>query len=436
MSSHKLKNGLRTLHIKNKSNVFSLGFIVNVGSRDEDENTYGISHFLEHMLFKSTKNRSTNQLLKDLDSLGTSYNAQTSYESTFYELHGNIKDWKKLIEILLELYLSSKCYSKDIETERGVILEEYNMVNGSIDDHIFNILTNEIYGDSPLGRSIIGTIENISSFTRNQITNFRNKFYATTNTAFITMGNVDNKSVRNWIEKISNKFIKKYSDFAHKTLFVNIRDNYVPIQNEPRINFKNVESSGQTHLLFGFHFDGFLIKDYKPYIDLISILLTIGSSSRLFNLLRTRMGVAYSVNASYMVHEDSSLFLINSSVDETKVDLVIDKILSTIRYLKKTDLKNEELKKIKRIHVNALNMFEYEKGELMFHYAEQFIRNQKLETLDQSIKKTMRVSSKKLREVINHVFRKDNINLVLMGCFKEKQKKSIINRLDDWYYKN
>ena len=102
---YKLKNGLRFLHVPVKSNIISLGFAVKVGARDEDETMNGISHFLEHMLFKKTKNRSTTNLLKDLDSYGAYYNAGTTYEYTAFEIHGNKKDFPKLFDILIGLIL-------------------------------------------------------------------------------------------------------------------------------------------------------------------------------------------------------------------------------------------------------------------------------------------------------------------------------------------
>ena len=121
---YNLKNGLRFLHIPNDSNIVSIGFVVKVGSRDEDETLNGISHFLEHMLFKKTKNRTTKKLLKELDSCGAYYNASTTYEYTSFEIHGNKNDFVKLFDILTDMYLNPKILKHDLEIERGVITEE------------------------------------------------------------------------------------------------------------------------------------------------------------------------------------------------------------------------------------------------------------------------------------------------------------------------
>ena len=425
----KLNNDLGFLHILNKKNkILSLGFIVNVGSRDERKHEYGISHFLEHMLFKTTHNRSTRQLLLDLDSLGTTYNAQTSHEHTFYELHGNVKDWKKLVDILLELYLCSKCYKNDIETERGVILEEYNMVNNNIDEYSFDVLSESIYGNSPLGRPIIGTVKNIKQFDRKLITEFRNKYYSFPNTTIVIVGNIRNNDLKKYL----NNKIKKLKKIQTNTKFINARDHYFPIQHNPRVTFRNTDKSGQTQLLLGFHYDGYLKNDYSNYLDLISLLLTGGSSSRLFDLLRTKMGVAYSVSAYNAEYEDSSIFLINSAVDENKTDIVVNGILNVLIKIKKREITNTEFKKIKRIYTNNLMMLENDNAELLHYYAEHIVRKTKIKTIKDLQNLTSKINPNKLKKVINHVFRRDNLNLVLIGHFQDKQKKKIVNCLDDW----
>merc|ERR1711916_190367 len=111
---YKLNNNLRYLHVPTKTNIISAGFVVKVGSRDEDETLNGISHFLEHMLFKKTK-KTTNKLLKELDSYGAYYNAMTTHEYTSFEIHGNKNDFLKLLDILFDMYLHPKIFKKDLE---------------------------------------------------------------------------------------------------------------------------------------------------------------------------------------------------------------------------------------------------------------------------------------------------------------------------------
>ena len=210
---YKLKNGLRFLHVPVKSNIISLGFAVKVGARDEDETMNGISHFLEHMLFKKTKNRSTTNLLKDLDSYGAYYNAGTTYEYTAFEIHGNKKDFPKLFDILIDMYLNPKLLKKDLEIERGVITEEYNMGITDIDDKMFDNLLYEIFGNSGLGRPIIGTLDNIQNFTRKDLIGYRNIFYNYLNTIFIVLGNISPITISKMLEKKTKN--EKTSNFLN-----------------------------------------------------------------------------------------------------------------------------------------------------------------------------------------------------------------------------
>ena len=193
-NKYNLKNGLTYINIPKKNDLISVGFLVKVGSRDEDKKNNGISHFLEHMLFKGTKKRNTCELLNELDNLGTIYNALTTIDFTAYELHGDDEDKYKIIDIILDLYQGANLYQKDINKERGVILEEYNLTMYDVSDIIFNIVSEELFKGTSLELPIIGTKKNIKNFKRNDLIKFRNKYYCPSNTIFMTIGNVDEKN--------------------------------------------------------------------------------------------------------------------------------------------------------------------------------------------------------------------------------------------------
>ena len=432
MNSYKLitlNNGLRYLNVpKKKSKIISLGFIVKVGSRDENKKEYGISHFLEHMLFKTTKKRKTEKLLKDLDSHGALYNAMTTHEYTFYEIHGKAEKWKQLLDILLDLYLNPKLLKRDIDKERGVILEEYNMVQNNLDDQIYEILFDEIYGDFGIGIPIIGTTNNIKKFTRKDITNFRKLFYTFENTAFVSVGNINFNLIKDYI-------INKTKNIVNNG-FYNIRDNYIPIQEMPRVNFTNTEKMGQVNLLFGFVYDGYLIKRQDIETELLSNILTSGSSSILFNLLRTKMGVAYNCSSSSLSFEDSSIFTINCAVDENKVDIVVKKILIELMKLKIKGPTSKDMIRSKRVYENNMIFDENNYSDIIGNYAEQVIKEQDILLEYDLINLPKKITSNKIKKLSNNIFRKDNLNLIVVGYIKEKLKKKIIQILDNWYYKN
>jgi len=423
---YKLKNGLRFLHIPNKNNIISVGFAVNVGSRDEDETLNGISHFLEHMLFKKTKNRTTTALLKDLDSYGAYYNAGTSYESTVFEIHGIKKDFAKLFAILIDMFLNPKIPKKDLEIERGVITEEYNMGITDIDDNIFEKLQLEIFGNSGLGRPIIGTYNNIQNFTRDDLIKYRNIFYNYLNTIFIVMGDISPTIISNILEKKTKN--EKTSNF------LNIRENYYAVQEIPRLNITHTDSLGQIYIMFGFRLDGYLKKDKIVYIQkLISHIITSGSSSKLWNLLRTKMGVAYYCSSNVYLFEDNGIFTIKTAVDESRVDETIENILKTLYKIRKGNVSSEEIKRAKRAYININEMAFNNPDNLFDFYTSNIFHNSNIISPLDLCSKINNIKDREVLKTCNNLFRKDNLNLVILGNIKNKQKERIIDLLDKWY---
>ena len=419
------KNNMKYIHVPTdkKNKIVSIGFIVKVGSRDEDNKNNGISHFLEHMLFKGTKKRNTSKLLNELDNLGTYYNAMTTYDFTLYEIHGDKKDFMKLLEIFVNLYLGANLYQKDINKEKKVILEEYNMVANDISEHITNSLMYEIFEGSNLDLPVIGTIENITKFKRNDLVKYRNKYYCPSNTTFITVGDVDFKKVSNYLEK----------NITFTCNSSNERIHILPIQEMPRLNINYVEELGQGHILFGFHHNGYLHKEeYNFETKVISSLLSSGSASLLFDLLRTKNPLAYNISTYNADLEDTSVFNIQFSVDESKCDLAIELVLTALKSILKNGISDKDLKKIKKNYLNEVNLA-VGNSELMYYYLEESLKHNFI-SFEDNLNKMKNLTKSKVNKAIKHIFRHDNLNLILYGDFKEKTKKNIIDNLDKWYY--
>jgi predicted Zn-dependent peptidase len=418
------ENGLEYLHIPSKSDMVSIGFVVKAGSRDETEKNNGISHFLEHMLFKGTKKRNTNKLLSELDKLGTSYNAMTTYDYTAYELHGNKNDFMKLLDIFIDLYLGANLYQKDIEKERGVILEEYNMVSNDMDDFMLDTLMYEIFEGSTLSLPIIGSAKNIKKFSRNDLVKYRNKFYCPSNTIFITIGDINQK-------KVSDYIYKKIKKTCYDEI---LRMHVIPQQEFSRLNITNTESTGQVHLQMGFHHNGYLHdEEYNLCSKILSTSLTSGSSSKLFDILRTKCGLAYNCSSYNMELEDTSIFVIKSAVDEKRCDLAIEKILETLYKVVKKGLTNEEIKRCKKALINKEKLNESQLDQ-MYHYLDLAIKKQDIYSPQQEQMIIEKFSNKEINNCTKHIFRKNNLNLVLVGKMSKKSKDRIEDLLDKWYY--
>lgn len=419
------KNKMKYIHVPTdkKNEMVSIGFIVKVGSRDEDLKNNGISHFLEHMLFKGTKKRNTSKLLNELDNLGTYYNAMTTYDFTLYEIHGNKKDFMKLLKIFVNLYLGANLYQKDINKERNVILEEFNMVAGDISEIITNKLMYEIFEGSNLDLPVIGDVDNIMNFKRNDLVKYRNKFYCPANTTFITVGDIDFKKVSEYLDKNIKFTCNQDNDRMH----------VIPIQKMPRLDINYIKDLGQAHILFGFHHNGYLHKEeYNFETRVISSLLTSGSASLLFDSLRTKNPLAYSVSSYNADLEDTSIFNIQFSVDETKCDTAIELVMKSLKEMLKNGITDSQLKKIKKNYLNETNL-SIGNSELMYYYLEESLKNNFI-SFEYNLEKMKKLTKNRINKAIKHIFRFDNLNLVLYGDLKEKVKKNIINSLDEWYH--
>jgi predicted Zn-dependent peptidase len=376
------------------------------------------------MLFKGTKKRNTTKLLSELDKLGTSYNAMTTYDYTAYELHGNKSDFMKLLDIFIDLYLGANLYQKDIEKERGVILEEYNMVTNDMDDFMLDTLMYEIFEGSSLAFPIIGTSKNIKNFSRKDLVKYRNKFYCPSNTIFLTIGDIDQKKVSDYIyQKIK------------KTCYEEItRMHVIPKQELSRLNITNTESTGQVHLQMGFHHNGYLHdEEYNLCSKILSTCLTSGSSSKLFNVLRTKYGLAYNCSSYNMELEDTSIFIVKSAVDEKRCDIAVEKILETLYNFVKKGLDNEDIKRCKKSLINKEKLTKSQ-IDLMYHYLDLSIKRQGIYSPQEEQLILEKMSKKEISKCCKHIFRKDNLNLVLVGKMSKKSKDKIEDLLDKWYY--
>ena len=225
-----LDNGIRVILIpQKKSNIISMAIFVKAGSRNENKYNNGVAHFLEHMMFKGTKKRTTKQLLNDLDSKGAWYNAATSHEYTMYEMHGNYKDTIFFMDILLDIYKNSTLKKKDINIEKGVIKEEMNMYLDNNQRTVMEKIYSLVYKNSSMGMSIIGPKTNILNFKKKDFEDFKNKYYLPENTVIVVSGNFNEKKVYKKIQKDINDFkrqnIKQIKEII-LTQYIQLKPNY------------------------------------------------------------------------------------------------------------------------------------------------------------------------------------------------------------------
>ncbi len=287
-----LENGLNVLtHAMPHIETVALGIWVKAGARDERPEENGIAHFLEHMAFKGTKRRTAKDIAEEIESAGGEINASTGMETTTYYARVLKDDWALALDILADIFTESALDDEELERERDVILQEIAAANDQPDDLVFDLAQNASYGDHPLGRSILGTSELIAAVNREKMLAWRDRNYWASRIVVAAAGNIDHE-----------KFAA-----AAKKLFGGIERGQQP-QREPP-NFSGTEQKAQkpldqTHVVLSFAAPSY--RDPEIYqLQVLSNILGGGMSSRLFQEVREKRGLCYSVFAFGSAYEDA-----------------------------------------------------------------------------------------------------------------------------------
>ncbi len=415
-----LKNGLRiiTIPLKNTNTVTVL-VLVGTGSKYETKEINGISHFLEHMFFKGTKKRpNTLKIAETLDKIGGAYNAFTGKEYTGYWAKVDFKHLDLALDWVSDIFLNSKLEQKEMEREKGVILEEIKMYLDTPMKHIQELWEKLLYGDQPAGWFIIGEKENIIKLNREKLLNYFKTHYLAENTVVCVAGNIKSKGIK---EKI-----KKYFKNIHKG---NLKPKLKVIeeQKSPQslIHFKKTD---QTHLCLGVRgYDLFSPQRYAQ--TLLAVILGGNMSSRLWISVRERRGLAYYIHTSSENATDTGYLVTQAGVDHQNVEQVIDLILKEYRALKNKKITQAELQKAKDyIKGNISLSLESSDSQASFYGFQELLCG-KILTLKQKFSKIDKVSVKDIQKTAQDIFQPEKLNLALIGPFKNKEKFNKLLRI-------
>lgn len=414
MDKYVLSNGMKCIFLPNK-NVKSFIFLVNikVGSNNENKDNNGIAHFLEHMMFKSTRSYSSTELLEKLDSIGAYYNAMTTNEYTQYYIKSNYKNIYDTIKLMNEIYFYPKFLESDINTERTVVLDEY-MINQNDDDSVlYDNMINHLYGDSPLGRPILGTPNTINNFKRDDFMNFRKKYYQPQNTCIVLSGNFKLKTIKSYIKKKFNKQFKNQVSYPVKYI--------KKLQSSPELICKFEKESIRTTIILCFRTYGFNhVNSYT--LEIIASILTGGMSSRLFLKLRNKKGFVYNVSAYQKSYTNYGYFCIETSCNTEYVYEVIKIILEELKVIKKTHVTNKELRKSQASIVNSIIFMNESSFSKANYYSMNELFYKPKITLDKLSLKYENVTITDVKNTCNDVFNNNNLNVITMGGIKKNNK--------------
>ncbi|MGD8994524.1 MAG: pitrilysin family protein [Syntrophobacterales bacterium] len=380
----------------------SMGIWLNVGSRDEQEDESGLTHFIEHMLFKGTQKRSALEIAKQLDAVGGMSNAFTSKENTCF--HAKVLDTHLplVVEILSDIFLQSVFDQIEVDREREVILQEINMVEDTPDEYVHILFNQNFWDGNPLGRPIFGNVRTVQSFTREMILGYLSRGYHPDRIVLTAAGNVDHQE---FLELVGPAFssIERHGHNFHRT----------PPRANSRVDLYHRDIE-QIHLCLGTQGTSLLEKE-RYCCSILNVILGGSMSSRLFQEVRERRGLAYSIYSFVSSHTDAGLMGVYGAVRPDNIKETLELIRQELTRFKREPISATELRAAKEhikggIYLAAENtdnrMSRLAKNEIIF---DRFVPYEEIEAgLEQ-------VTVEDVQALAQQIFQPEVMSLVLLG---------------------
>ena len=414
-----LKNGLRVITVPMKDNpTATVLVLVEAGSKYEEKKVNGISHFLEHMCFKGTTKRpKAIDISKELDTLGSQYNAFTAQEYTGYYAKSDAKHFRKIFDVVSDIYLNSTFPEAEMQKEKGVIIEEINMYEDMPQSHVQDLMMQLLYGDQPAGWNIAGEKKNILRMRRDDFVKYKKQHYLPEATVLIVAGAVTEKEVMSEVNKIFGKVLQ-----GKKVKKIKVRE----IQKKPEVlvSFKKTD---QTHFVLAVRTHDLFSKK-NATLSVLGGVLGGGMSSRLFQKLREEMGVGYYVRAYNDAFTDHGFFQVSAGVDNKRIEEVIKAVLDECNKLKIYEISEEELNKVKEYLIGNMNLSLESSDDIANFYGGQELLKRELKSTQEKAEEIRKVTAGEIQNLAKDIFKNEKLNLALIGPFKEKAKFSKILR--------
>jgi predicted Zn-dependent peptidase len=393
----------------------AVGIWVNVGSRDEAPATAGASHFLEHLLFKGTTSRTVLEISSSIESVGGEMNAFTSKEYTCFYARVIDTDLPMAIEVVSDLITSSIVTALDVDAERKVVLEEIAMRDDDPSDLVHDLFSDTYYGDTQIGRPILGTIDSIKGMSRTTVFNYYKKKYLPQDLVVAVAGNIKHKKVVAMVEQALSR-----DNFLDVLAAPVIRPN-IPIKNTKQQSVGLLyKKSEQAHMFYGM--EGVARADDRRFaMGVLSAALGGGMSSRLFQEIREKRGLAYSVYAYAQQFAGSGVLGFYAGCNPTKAIEVVEIIRSVLSDVADNGMTHEEIERAKGAVRGSLVLSQEDTGSRMSRIGKNEIVYGQVMDFDDILKAISRVSAQDIREIASEFLVKTP-TLALVGPFKNESK--------------
>jgi len=404
-----LDNGIRVVHRQvSNTKILHCGIVLDIGSRDEQPEQFGMAHFWEHMAFKGTKKRKAYHIINSLDSVGGELNAYTTKEKICF--YASVLDTfdDKALELLTDITFNSIFPTRQIEKERQVILEEMAMYKDTPEDAIQDEFDEVVFGSHEMGHNILGTPENVRAFQSDNFKDFLSQNIDTERIVVSFVGNLPIKRVK--------KLVARHLESLPALSCIKNRQDFEGFQKADRLEKKDIL---QAHFILGK--PAFSVNHEKrlPFAMLVNLLGGPGMNTRLNLALRERLGYVYGVEASYLAYTNTGLFSVVFATEKKNLNKSVATVRREIERLKLKKLGKVQLHSLKEQMMGHLAMAAENNAGMMLSQAKSLLDLGKINTIDDIFGKIRQITAEELQELANSEF-----DLDMMSTLKYIPKKN------------
>ena len=399
---HTLSNGLRIIHAPNQSAVAYCGFAVDAGTRDEADHEQGMAHFVEHLLFKGTKNRHAWHILNRMENVGGDLNAYTNKEETIVYSAFLAEHFPRAVELLADIVFHSTFPQQEIDKEVEVIIDEIQSYEDSPSELIFDDFEELLFPNHPLGRNILGKPDLLHQFKSEDALRFTSRYYRPENVVFFVQGNVDFKRVVRLVERATADVAPSTESYSRRR-----PDLYVPR------SLTLHRDTHQAHVMIGSRgYDAHDEKRTALYL-LNNILGGPGMNSRLNVSLRERSGLVYNVEANLTSYTDTGVFCIYFGTEHDHVDRCIRLVKKELKRLCEKPLSPNQLNAAKKQIIGQIGVARDNAESTALGMAKTFLHYNKMDDPQEVFQRIEALTSKELWEVSNEMFAEEQLSTLI-----------------------
>ena len=397
-----LPNGIKIIHRHRAGELSHLALMVNAGMRDEKENENGLAHFIEHMAFKGTKRRKAYHILSCLENVGGDLNAFTTKEETCIHASFLKEHINKAMDLFADVMFNSTFPENEMEKEKEVILDEINSYRDSPADEIYDEFENLLYKGHQLGRNILGTIDLVSGYTRNDIVKFQKQHYAPDRMVLACIGNISFAE----FFKLANKYFADYQGDA-------VPYERIPFVPNPTATKVEERTNHLTHVIMGGLAYPYNDSRKLKMILLNNILGGPGMNSRLNLNIREKYGFAYTIESQYNAYSDTGNYTIYIGVDPHSQERSVELVYKELNKLMTQKLGTLQLSNAKKQLIGQVALSNESGMNDLLSMVRAGFYEEHIETLPETIAKLEKITSADLLEVANDVYDRDKVNLLI-----------------------